>query len=486
MYPFLKPGMNIQMTPSLKYLTYGQMEDLHLAALEVLAHTGVYVENDEAIALLSGAGAIIKGNIVKFPEKLIKDALATAPSRIVMANRKGERCMFLESRRCYYGTGSGPPRTIDIFTGEYRETCKQDIVHTAIACDYLPNIDFVMSLGLVYHEDPDMGYINEYDAMVRNTTKPVIVSCGSGQNCRDIIEMAEAVVGGVDELRASPILGVYSECTPPMQHVNDALEKLLVCAEKWVPVIHTVGQIMGASSPTTVAGALIQANVELLSALVIHQLKQPGAPFFYGGTISAMNMRTTSYQQGNPEYQMCCALLAEIGSDYYKLPVFNTGGGTDAKLFDAQAAAEAAYSLLLASLGGGNLIHDIGYMDGGLMGSIPLTVFCDEMIGMIKPVLNGVSWTAEDLAVDAIKSVGPGGNYLKSKHTLRNFRKLHDADMFERKLYDKWTKDGSKTLEQKIEERTRWIIENHKPEQLSPEVSAKLDELIAKYEKRHK
>lgn len=482
MYPFQKPGMDIQMTPSLKYLTRSQMDDIHVASLEVLEKTGVQIDNDEALKLLADAGGIVNGRIVKYPETLVKQALATVPSRIVMANRDGERCMFLESRRCYFGPGPSVPNVLDTFTNKRREANKQDVVNAAIACDYLPNIDYLMSMNLINHEYPDLGYIHEYDAMVRNSKKPVIICCGGGQNCRDIIEMAETVMGGADELREKPILAIYSECTSPLLHTDDALEKTLICAEKRVPVMHTVGQIMGATSPVTIAGTIIQANAELLSAIVIHQLKQPGAPIFYGGTISAMDMRTMSYQQGNPEFQICNALLAELGTDYYKMPVFNTGGGSDAKVFDAQAAAEASYSLLMSALAGGNLIHDMGHLDSCLLTSIPLLVFCDEMIGMIKPLLNGVPWTEEDFAMDAIGRVGPGGNFLKDKHTLKNYKKLHRTDMFERRLYDKWANSGSKTLEQKIEERARWILENHRPEPLNEEILIKLDRLVEKYE----
>jgi len=487
MNEFLKPGMDIQMTPVLKFFTQSQMEDIHLASLELLAKTGVQVNNEEALQLLRDAGALIKtGNIVKFPEYLIKRALTTVPSRVVMANRDGERVMFLEGRRCYYGPGPSLPNAMDPFSGERHESGKQDVINGAVICDYLHNIDYLMSVYLVYDDLPDMGYIHEYDAMIRNSKKPVVALCGSGQNCRDIIEMAETVMGGPDALRESPILAVYSEVTSPFRQTNDALEKTLVCAEKWIPAIHTVGQIMGASSPSTLTGTIIQANAELLSSLVIHQLKQPGAPLLYGGTISAMNMKTMSYQQGNPEYTLCNALLAEMGTDYYKMPVFNTGGGSDAKLFDAQAAAEATYSLLLSSLSGGNLIHDIGYLDSGMLGSLETIVFCDEMIGMIKPLLNGVPWSKEDFALEAIHRVGPGGNYLKDKHTLKNYKKLHNTDMFERRLYNAWVKDGSKTLEQKVSERTRFILKNHKPEPLAPEISAKLDKLLEKYQEENK
>ena len=483
---FLKPGMNIQLTPILKYFSQEQMEDIHLASLELLATTGVQVNNEEALGLLRDAGAVItKDNIVKYPEFLVKRALATVPSRVVMANRDGERIMFLEGRRCYYGPGPSLPNAIDPFTGERHGSCKEDVINSAVICDYLPNIDYLMSMNLVYHDIPDMGYIHEFDAMLRNSKKPIVALCGSGKNCRDIIEMAETVMGGPDALREAPILAVYSEVTSPFRQTNDALEKTLVCAENWIPAIHTMGQIMGASSPSTIAGAIIQANAELLSSIVIHQLKQPGAPVLYGGTISAMNMRTLSYQQGNPEYTLCNALLAEMGTDYYNMPVFNTGGGSDAKVFDAQAAAEATCSLLLSSLAGGNLLHDVGYLDSGMLGSTETLVFSDEMIGMIKPLLNGVAWTEEDLAVDAIQRVGPGGNYLKDRHTLKNYKKLHQTDMFERKLYNAWVRDGSKTLEQKVRERTCWILENHKPEPLTKEISDKLDELLVKFEKSY-
>jgi len=471
----MKPGMDIQLTPSLRYLTYQQMEEIHLASLEVLAETGVEINNKESLHLLADAGAIISGKIVKYPERLIKQALATVPSRVVMANRDGERCMFLEGRRCYFGPGSSDPHTIDLATGERRLSCKQDVINSAIVCDYLPNIDFLMSMSLVYDNDPNMGYLHEYDAMVRNSKKPVIVSCGGGQNCRDIIEMAEIVMGGAEALRQKPILGVYSECTSPLRHANDALEKTLVCAEKWVPVIHTVGQMMGATSPVTIAGALIQANAELLSVLVIHQLKQPGAPFFYGGTISAMDMRTMAYQQGNPEFQICSAALAGLGADYYKMPIFNTGGGSDAKIFDEQAASEATYSLLMAALAGGNLIHDIGHLDSVLLASLPLVVFCDEVIGVIRNILGGIPWTENDFAMDAIRRVGPGGNYLGDDHTLDNYKRLHTTDMFERRLYNNWANDGKKRLSDKVTERAKWILKNHKPEPLKPEIAEKLD-----------
>ena len=479
----MKTGFSIQQTPRLQYLTSAQMEDLHLSTLEVLAKTGVKFMHPKALEILRDAGAIVEGELVKFPEWMVKNALATVPSRIVMANRDGERCMFLEGRRSYFGTGSCCPYTLDPFTNERRLAVKKDVENMARLCDYLPNIDFVMSTNLVRDKYPEVGYIHEFDAMARNTKKPIIMSLQSGQNTRDIIEMAEIIMGGAEELRAKPLLAVYSESTSPLRHAADALEKTMVCAEKWVPIIHTVGELMGATAPATIAGALIQANAEVLSVLVLHQLVQPGAPFFYGGTITAIDMKTMVHPYAAPEWYVCSAALVEMGADYYKMPIFNSGGCSDAKSFDEQASSEATYTLLLEVLAGGNLIHDIGFIDCGLTSSLPMVVFSNEIIGLIGHLTQGIPWGEDDKALEAIDRVGPGGHYLDDAHTMRHFREFYSPTLCTRLPYGKWLSDDGKTCGEKVEEQTRWILENHKPEPLKPEICAKLDALIARFSK---
>lgn len=476
----MKSNTAIQLTPSLKFLSYDQLEEIHLGSLEILAETGVEVFHAEALELLQSAGARVERHLVKIPEHLVKNALLTAPSRIVMANRDGDRCMFLESHKSYFGTGSGCPYTLDVFTGERRQTRKEDIANTAKLCDYLSNIDFVMSLGIAKHQYPEIGYIHEFDAMVRNTKKPIIVSGYDKQNISNIIEMAEVVMGGSEKLRDRPILAVYSEATSPLRQSEDGIGKVMACAEKMVPIIHTIGMMCGASAPVTLAGALIQGNAELLSTLVIHQLKQPGAPFFYGGTITAIDMKTMAHPYGAPEFHVLSSALTEMGY-YYRLPVFSTGGCTDAKTFDEQASAEATYSLLLAALSGGNLIHDIGYVDSGLTSSLSQVVFSDEIIGLIKHIVQGIPFREEDLALDVIKKVGPGGHYLGEKHTLNNFRKIYSPNLLTRASYANWVDNGKKTLGKVIEDKVRWVVQEYHPEPMDEKVTKELDELIDQY-----
>ena len=467
--------------PVLKFLSTDQIKEIHCYALELLEETGVLVYHDEAMELLAEAGATIEGRIVRIPETLVKQALLTVPSRIVMANRKGERCMFLESTRSYFGTGSGCPYTIDPISGERRDTDKRDIANAARLCDALMGIDFVMSSGLVRHQHPAIGYIHEFDAMVRSTVKPIIISAFNGANVRNIIGMAQTVMGGSDELRKKPLMAVYSEATAPLRHSEDGLDKLLVCAEQWVPIIHTVGILSGATGPVTLAGSLIQGNAELLSALVIHQLKNPGAPFFYGGTITPMDMRTMVHPYGAPEFHVLSAALTEMGA-YYKIPVFSTGGCSDAKSFDQQASAEAIYSLLMAALSGANLIHDIGYIDSGLTSSLPQMVFADETIGLIKHILRGIPFAPADKAMEAIINVGPGGHFMEEQHTYDNFKRIFSPGLSTRQPYDAWFKKGARNLGQVIEERVNEILLEHEPTPLSEGLSKELDSMIKGFE----
>ena len=476
----MRSNITVQQFPVLKYLSKDQIEEIHFSTLEILERTGVEIFNDEALGLLKDAGARVEGNLVRIHEGLVKNALATVPSRITMANRDGERCMFLEPHRSYFGTGSNPPYTIDLVTGKRKQTEKQDIANLAKICDYLPNIDFLMSMGIAKHKYPEMGYIHEFDAMVRNTKKPIIMSTSDGENALDIIKMAETIMGGPEELRNKPILAVYSEATAPLRNTGEAVDKILVCAEKWVPIIHTIGSMAGATAPVTLAGALAQGNAEILSALVIHQLKQPGAPFFYGGTITPMDMTTMAHPYGAPEFHVLSAALTEM-SIYYKMPVFSTAGCSDAKLFDEQASAEGIYSLLLEALSGGNLIHDVGYIDSGLTSSPHQIVFCNEAIELIKHIVVGIPLGQEELPLDVIDKVGPGGHYLAEEHTIRNFKRIFMPELLTRQTYSSWENNGKKTLGQVVDEKVKWIMQEYSPEPLNKEISKKLDTLIEQF-----
>lgn len=484
-----RSNVTLQKTPVFRVLSESQIEEIHFNALEILERVGVEVNHPEALELLVGAGARIEGKIARIDESLVRNAMSLVPSRIVMANRDGERTMFLEGHKSYFGPGSGCPSTIDPFTGKKRDSTREDIANISKLVDYLPNLDFVMDMGLVRHQYPQMGYLYSFYELVTHGRKPIVASCADYHNCHNIIQMAEAVMGGEEALRRKPLLAIYSEITSPLRHAEDALGKLLACAEKWVPIIHTVGTMAGATAPATLAGSLVQANAELLSALVIHQLKQPGAPFFYGGTMTAFDMKGGQHPHAAPEFHLMLSALTQMGH-HYKIPIWSAAACTDAKMFDEQSAGEATFSIMTSSLAGGNLIHDVGFLEGSMISSPYLMVFSDEMIELVKHFIAGIQFDEEELAIDIIEKVGPGGNYLEEDHTFNHFRRFFNPKLMTREYYESWEQNGKKSCAQKVMEKTQWILSHHEVEPLREgtlkDLSKLLDDFLGQAELRRK
>jgi trimethylamine--corrinoid protein Co-methyltransferase len=468
-----------QATPSLSFMSPDQLYELHLATLEVLERVGVRVDEDEALDLLKQAGAYLEGRIARIPAHLVKAALQSAPERIVMCNRKGERTLFLEANMTYYGTGSDLPFTIDVNTGERRISTKQDVVNATRVVDALPNFDFMMSFAIAQDTPAAVSDLHQMEAMINNTGKPIVVTAHHRQSMLDQIEMAAAIMGGYEELRRKPLLACYDEPICPLTHTVEGTQKLLVLAEYGIPAIYVPGMLGGGSAPVTQVGTLVQGNAELLSGLVIHQLKAPGAPFIYGGCPSIMDQRTTNVCYGNPEWHMNAVVWSQM-SRMYRLPIFSTGGCTDALVFDQQAGIEQAYSLLLAQLSGANLIHDVGYLESGLTGSLETLVSCDEIIGMVRHIGRGYEVNRETLAIEAMERVGPGGNYMVDEHTLDHYKELWWPELLNRGRYDDWKAAGSKTFKDKCNAKAKRILEDHEPEPLPEDVRKTLSDIVAR------
>jgi trimethylamine--corrinoid protein Co-methyltransferase len=442
-------------------LTPAQFEKLHFATLEILERTGVNIFHNEALELLKKAGARIQNGRVYIPSHLVKEALTAAPSSIHISNRSGNRAMTLENGRSYYGTGSDTPNVYDIHTKALRKAVKQDVANAARLCDALPNIDFVMSMGLVSDVPQDKSYVHQFEAMVLHTEKPILYTAGNLADLKDIYNMAAAAAGGEENLQARPFVILYNEPNSPLQHSAEALDKLLFCAEKRIPVIYAPAVVMGASGPVTPAGAVAQANAEILSGLVIHQLKAKGAPFITGGGAPPMDMRTMVCSYGAPERDLTCTALVALAR-YYDLPVFTTAGCSDAQVFDQQAGLEMGFNLLISGLAGGNLIHDIGYLGIGMTASLEAIVLCNEGIGMMRRLLRGMEVNDRTLALDVINDVGPGGDFLAEEHTVENFKNtISTPELLNRMNYDNWKNAGALTFGEAANRKVREILSFH-------------------------
>lgn len=471
----MRVNISSQQTMGINLLTDDQLDEIHFATLEVLDQVGVEVYSGEALDLLRNSGARVEGSRACIPAWMVKEALASAPSQVVMCDRSGKTAMRLEKGRIYYGTGSDTPYTIDIDTGERRPARKQDVCNAAVISDALEHVDFVMSLGLASDTPKETSDVHQFEAMILNTTKPIVFTAHNREGLLDIIEMAAVVAGSGEKLAQRPFLALYAEPSSPLMHSKDALDKLLVCAEKRIPLIYVPAVLRGATGPVTLAGSLVVANAEQLSGLVIHQLKCKGSPFIYGGGTPPMDMKTFICSYGSPERDLSCISLVRLGQ-YYSLPTFTTAGCSDAQTFDQQAGMEAGMNLLISGLAGGNLIHDLGYIGIGLISSMEMLVLCDEAVNMVKYLLRGVEVNSETLAVEVIRAVGPGGNYVGEDHTYDHFRKnMVNPRVLSRSNLDKWLEGGEKTFGQAANERVRAILAEHRVPELPPAVVERIE-----------
>jgi trimethylamine--corrinoid protein Co-methyltransferase len=469
----------------LDYLSEREMKDIHSAALEILEDLGTIIHHEEAVKLLKKAGAHVReGNRVFIPESVIKWAVRQAPTRISIFNRQGSQAMCLEDRNVYFGTGSDCPNLLDSFTNERRDFHSRDIEAAVKLVDALPNIDFAMSMGLGTDLDKSIQYQHKYGLMIRNSVKPQVITAADKETLRTIIEIASAAVGGEGELIRKPIFVLYDEPTSPLVHTYEALEKLLFMADMRLPTNYSPGIMSGATGPITMAGAIAQADAEILTGLVIHQLQKPGAPFIFGGGMSPMDMSSMQPTYSAPEAMVSQAGLCQIGRCLYRLPTWGFGGCSAAKLADEQAVNEAVTYLMMAAWMGTNLVHDVGYLEFGLTYSYDLLVMCDEFIGQIRRMMQGIQVDREYLAVDAIKRVGIGGHFLSDDHTLSHFRENWQPDITDRRSHEKWMEQGGMTMGQRTKEKVKKILETHLPEPLTDEINASIDDILYRPENR--
>jgi len=485
----------VNATPQFRVLSGDQIEEIYLAALEVLERVGTRIYAAEGTALLRDAGCMIVegdapagtgGTLVRIPAWLVKHSLGTTPSRIVVAGRDRQKRIFLEKNKFYFGTGSDCPSLVDPYTGEVRKYTFDDVYNAARMSDALPNIDFHMSLGLTSGVLAQTYDRPQFLAMLKGTSKPLVITTVDKEGLVDQYRMACEALGGAEEFARLPLFVVYIEPSSPLSHSIEAVEKILYAAETGIPAIYTPCVMAGATGPVTLAGAMVQGLAEFLVGVVLAQLKRKGAALIMGGVISRLDMATSVLSYGAPEMSLLSAGMTDIAK-WLGVPMFSTAGCSDSKTLDQQAAIEATMSITMAALSGANLIHDVGYLESGLLGSFDMLVMSDEVIGMAKRVLMGVTVTPDTMALNVIERVGPGGQFLTQEHTRRHFRtETWFPTLIDRQMRRAWEATGKKTMAERVRAKVLEILEHHEPMPIPAETEGRLKEMVAQAEARHK
>lgn len=479
--------------PFLRFLNEDQCKKVHEATLELLERTGVWIGHPECLEMLAGAGAqVVKDSSkqnsrfntrVKIPAHLVEDAIAAAPESVTVYNRQGEIAMVLAERNYYFGCHGDNPDFIDPYTGQRIKMGYDQIEMLTRLIDYLPNVDWVLSGANCY--GLDLKFQDRYcaEAILKNTSKPVLFCSETVETVTDIVDMASAIVGGREKLLSKPHVVCLDEPISPLLHGPESIERVFLCADMALPIIYVPMPMAGVSAPCTMIGPVLIGNAESLSGLVIHQLRHKGAPYIYGALPSAADMTHGSFNYGGPELSIMCSAVADM-AHYYRLPVWGTGGCSDSNAMDVQAGAETAMSLLCSVLSGANLIHDVGFLSQGLCITPGFHLLNDEIISMVKQIAKGIEVNSETLCLDLIDAVGPGGNFLEHEHTLNHFKDMWIPKIFDRTHFEALTKEFLVDAGQRAQKRAIEIIESHIPEPIAPDALGDLAEVTQRWHRK--
>ncbi len=489
-----KTNYLVNATPTFEVLSEDEIEEIYFAALTVLYETGIRVYEREGVQVLYEGGAIVEDvhdgdeydALVKIPPWMIDKALATVPRKVVVTGPDRKHRMELYKDTVYFGAGSDTPFTIDPHTGDRRRATYKDVKDFARLAQAMPNIDFHMSLGIV--QDVAVGTYDrwQYLAMLEGTNKPINITAVDLDGLKDQLEMGHIRVGGEQEWKKGPIFSLYIEPVSPLSHSEEVVQKLLFATDNHIPFVYTPCPLAGATAPTTLAGTAVQALTESLFGIVLSQLRRPGAPLIIGGLMSNMDMLTTVYCYGSPEMALLSAAYTQI-TKWLGLPEYETAGCSDAKLFDEQAAMEATINIATAALIGGNMIHDVGYLEQGLTSSMEMMVASDEIIDMVKRILRGIPVTDVSRALDVMDEVGPGGHYLDHDHTYNQFRtEIWKPKYLDRQVFENWEMSGSKTHGQRVNEKVLEIVDGEHEPLMEDAMVNELKRICELADERHK
>jgi len=465
--------------PSINFLSQDELDAIHNASLEVLENAGIKVMSDKALDILKKAGAKVdyEANHATIPGDLVEEALKRAPKTITCAARNPKYDFVLNKQEPHFCTGGTPPFMIDGETGERRYSTSEDIARCAVIADYLDHVDVVWRMVTATEvPEPMQGIVGMYTCL-SNMEKHFGGGAMSGKEAQYAIEIAAAIVGGMEELKRRPIISAIECPFSPLTYDKGIAEASIEYAKAGVPVVIYTLPMMGATGPATLPGAMVINNAEFLGGLVIQEFASPGAPVVHAIDVSTMDFKT-GIMCGSPEGQLMDIGLAQLAYRY-GLPTLKAASGGSSRTLDAQAGYSKAISLITCMLTAPDIILGlVGLGDGTCPEAM---VFGNDIMDYALRFIQGFEVNDDALAVDIINKVGPGGSFLGEKHTLEHFRERW-IPRFTVDSFEAWQRKGSKSIAQVAKEKTEEILATHKPEPIPEDVDREISRILKRAE----
>ena len=434
--------------PPVPAVSADELDAIHRASLAILEEIGMDVLDAEARDILRGAGAAVDaaGPRVRFDRGLVEATIGKAPTRFVLHARSPVRSVEIGGDAIAFGSVASAPNVADRARGR-RPGNRADFDDLLRLAQSLPAVHVIAGYPV---EPADIhASVRHLDAlfdMLTLSDKPIHAYSLGRQRILDGIEMAR-IARGVDRatLEREASLFTIINTSSPLRLDEPMAQGVIEMARANQAVCVTPFTLAGAMAPVTIAGAVAQQNAEALAGLVLAQAVRPGSPFIYGGFTSNVDMKSGAPAFGTPEY-MKAALLGGQLARRYGLP-YRSSNACAANTLDAQAAYESVFSLWGAIMGGTNLLmHGAGWMEGGLQASFEKMVLDADLLGMVAAFLRPVGVDPEELALDAIREVGPGGHFFGCAHTQARYRSAFFAPMLsDWRNHEAWREAGAPT-----------------------------------------
>ena len=459
-------------------LSAADIQRIHQSALEALETIGLADAPESGIALLTEAGALLgEDGRLRFPRAMVEDALAVACKDVTLCARDPKLDLDLSGTRTHYGTAGAAVSLVDVADRSYRDTTLQDLHDAARIADQLDNIHFVqrpmVARDITDNREMDL---NTVYACCSGTKKHIGTSFTDPDFIADALEMLHMIAGGEEAWRARPFVS-NSNCfvVPPMKFATESCQVMEACIRGGMPVLLLSAGMAGATTPSTVAGAITQATAECLAGLVYVNTLSPGHPAIFGTWPFGLDLRTGAMSIGSAEQALLTAGCAQM-HQFYGLPGGAAAGGADSKLPDMQAGWEMMCTNVTAGLAGVNMIYEAAGMHASLLGFCHESLILgDDLIGHAMRVVRGIEVSDETIALDQMREVclGGPGHYLGTAQTLARMQSdyVYPA-LVDRTSPKEWAEIGKPDLIAKATARKEQILAERSAARFDAETDA--------------
>ena len=468
---------------NIEIINSSQIADIRAATLDVLETVGIHFPSEKALDVFEKHGAHVdrENQIVKFPSKLVEEAMAHAPRTYTLSGRSAGLDLLLDGKRSYFATDGSGTETIDFETGIFRSSTKADVAMMAKVSDYLSSISFYWPI-VSAQDYGKAGPLHELEASFLNTSKHVQSVTIIGEKlAKYALMMGEVLASGKDLLRKKPPISSLVCTIAPLAQDKEGIEGAMLYAEAGVPVGFMAMPNLGSTSPATMGGALTIGNAEVVSAMVLMQLVNPGAPVFHSILASMMDPRSGNYITGIPEKYLCNAAAVQLAHDW-GVPSLGGAYSVDCPNPDSwQLGRDSVYTSLYTAMVGSDLVEGLGLIRAATLLMPEQIIYDDEIYHTHRVMAEGIGTSDEDIAVDIIKAVGPGGHFMGQKHTRNAMRNIWLPKLTHPNPV--MTETPNPSIRERAREKFSKILNEHQPEPLPNDIGAELKRIMKAAEK---